>query len=113
MTGPWDYPATPSSMSDWDRLLDFAGYQPGSAQDLFTNRFNERAVFRQSIDAHRETVRGTQALAGRAVPRRNVLTFCGKGGVGKTSLSRRLESWLRGQLGAESEWGHGPVMITW
>ena len=92
-------------MNDWDRLLDLAGYQSGSAQDLFTNRFDELTAFRRSIDVHQHALRTTPALAERTLPRTNVLVFCGKGGVGKTSLSWRLESWLTGGLGAESWWG--------
>lgn len=39
----------------------------------------------------------------------NVLTFYGIGGMGKTKLSQRLEHWLNGHLGDQSEWGRRPI----
>lgn len=42
------------------------------------------------------------------MPRVNVLTFYGVGGLGKSELSRRLEQWLFGALGDVTEWGTPP-----
>jgi len=90
-------------VSDFDRVFD-AEY---SAVDLFTNRCAEHEIFEFALVRHAEEV-----LAGRArladASRRNVLTFYGIGGIGKTELSRRLERWVLGDLASPGEWGEPP-----
>jgi hypothetical protein len=67
--------------TDFDRIFD-ARY---TATDLFTNRVGENAALVNALLSHAERViDGTAALAG--VERRNVLTFSGIGGIGKTEL---------------------------
>ncbi|TDX03538.1 hypothetical protein [Kribbella sp. VKM Ac-2566] len=88
---------------DFDRLFD-PGY---SAIDLFTNRSAENLSFTQALTTHAERVFDGSARLD-AVERRNVLTFYGIGGIGKTELSHRLEAWVRGELADPGDWGEAP-----
>lgn len=63
-----------------------------SAQELFTNREAEMAVFRAKLEQLRELRRENPDWAADIdSPRRNVLVFYGYGGIGKTSLSKEIE----------------------
>lgn len=87
-------------MNDFDRVFDPAY----SAVDLFTDRRAEHEVFECSLARHADEVLAGQSTLARA-SRRNVLTFYGIGGIGKTELSRRLERWVTGNLASPGEWG--------
>jgi len=63
-----------------------------SAQHVFTNRMPEREAFDGKAAELRERVAAEPDLIHDfAAERRNVLSFYGDGGIGKTSLSRELE----------------------
>lgn len=87
-------------MSDFDRVFDPECW----TVDLFTDRIAEYGVFQRVLAGHAERV-----LAGTAslddYPRRNVLTFYGISGIGKTELSRHLERWLLGEKISLAQWG--------
>src|SRR5262245_22661309 len=63
-----------------------------SAQRLFTNRNQEKALFERKLVELRELrSREPDWAVDLQSPRRNMLTFYGHGGIGKTRLSRELE----------------------
>ncbi|MBB5938725.1 hypothetical protein [Streptomyces zagrosensis] len=64
-----------------------------AAQQVFTNRTNEMTAFARSLaDLHQSLDEAAiSPVADRAQGRRNVLTFYGVGGIGKTTLSHELE----------------------
>lgn len=77
-------------------------------------------VFRETTVEFADREKESQALAASLVfmsdvlrDRRDidafchVLTFYGGSGVGKSSLSKRLQAWLQGEL-ADDHWGHAP-----
>jgi tetratricopeptide (TPR) repeat protein len=87
-------------VANFDRVFD----PDYSGVDLFTGRGVECEVFERALVRHVE-----QVLAGSVtledVARRNVLTFYGIAGIGKTELSRHLERWLLGEPILPAEWG--------
>ncbi|MFF5369859.1 hypothetical protein [Streptomyces sp. NPDC013187] len=86
-------------MSEFDRI-----FEPRySATELFTNRVDEYTAFATALRVHGERVRSGSAILSHAA-RRNVMSFYGVGGIGKTELSRRLESWARDELPDPGEW---------
>ncbi len=78
----------------------------GHAADLFTDRVPESVAFAQSLRAQR-TYLDTDSQGEETA--RNVLVFHGVGGIGKTTLSRRLEEWASGALADPGEWGIPPL----
>lgn len=90
-------------MSELDRIFDPAY----SATDLFTDRVTEHSAFKEALRRHYSDIASGRARLGDR-ERNNVLTYYGLGGIGKTSLSRRLERWALGQLGSSGEWGAPP-----
>ncbi|WP_327004634.1 hypothetical protein OHA72_58035 [Dactylosporangium sp. NBC_01737] len=88
-----------------DRLFD----RRFTAVDLFTDRVPENEAFHDAVLRHLERVVDGTAVLDEPV-RRNVLTFYGIGGVGKTELSRRLERWLHGELPPDTDWGAPPAL---
>ncbi|MFH8470313.1 hypothetical protein [Streptomyces sp. NPDC017991] len=91
-------------MSEFDRIFDPQYY---TATELFTNRVDEHTAFTTSLLQHLAGVRdGTATL--RQTARRNVITFFGVGGIGKTELSRRLEAWCAGDLTEPRDWTQLP-----
>lgn len=91
-------------MSELDRIFD----PEYTATDLFTDRVPEHAAFAAALrHQHGDVVCGEARLGRRR--RNNVLTFFGMGGIGKTSLSRRLERWALGELEDPGDWGAVPV----
>lgn len=89
-------------MSDLDDIFD----PHYAAVDLFTNRISEHTAFSVAILNHAQRL--TDGVATLDVPaRRNVLSFFGIGGIGKTALSKRLERWLLGEL-PNTDWGGPP-----
>ncbi|MDZ5447215.1 tetratricopeptide repeat protein [Micromonospora sp. 4G57] len=91
-------------MTEFDDLFD----PQYAAVDLFTNRVPENRVFADAVLMHLERVLDGVAILGDPV-RRNVVSFYGIGGIGKTMLSQRLEDWLRGELTGSTDWGDRPV----
>ncbi|MER5641910.1 hypothetical protein ABT095_33860 [Kitasatospora sp. NPDC002227] len=74
-----------------------------AAQQVFTNRVDEVAAFGRSLDGLHQTLAEAQIspVVDRVQGRRNVLTFYGVGGIGKTSLSQELERRLLADAQAE------------
>jgi hypothetical protein len=65
------------------------------AVHVFANRDDERVAFDDAFAAHRRLVRdGAPDIHDLVSPRRNVLTYFGVGGVGKTTLSKQLQARL-------------------
>lgn len=75
-----------------------------SAGDLFVDRTDESNAYEQSLAAHIRRIRDENAEPGC----RNVLMFYGGGGIGKSTLSRRLEAWTWGTLQLDNGWGSPP-----
>lgn len=86
-----------------DDLID----EENAASYLFTDRVPESKALCDSLLAHQRRVWADQVIAGFEP---NVLTYYGMGGVGKSRLSERLEAWLTGSLGGDSEWGAPPLL---
>lgn len=78
----------------------------GLATYLFVDRIDDSEALTKSLQAHLGRVR-SDAIDPKS--NENVLAFYGKGGMGKTKLSQRLEKWLNGELGDDAEWGLSPV----
>lgn len=76
-------------MSDYRDVFSSTASQDVTAQAVFTDRLGERQAFAAALAAMREAAPGDVAEA--TAPRRNVLSFYGVGGIGKTALSRELE----------------------
>ncbi|MFF5185879.1 tetratricopeptide repeat protein [Streptomyces sp. NPDC000345] len=90
-------------MADFDRI-----FEPHySATELFTNRVDEYTAFSAALRQHAARVRDGSAALDHAA-RRNVISFYGVGGIGKTELSRRLESWAVGGLSDPGDWLDDP-----
>ncbi|KRV46936.1 hypothetical protein AQ490_09190 [Wenjunlia vitaminophila] len=64
-----------------------------TAQQVFTDRTDETAAFNRSLVALHQTLDTAEVspVVDRVQGRRNVLTFYGVGGIGKTTLSHELE----------------------
>lgn len=64
-----------------------------TAQQVFTNRVDEVAAFARSVDELQRMLDEAEVspVVDRGQGRRNVLTFYGVGGIGKTTLSHELE----------------------
>jgi hypothetical protein len=75
------------------------------AADLFTDRFSESRAFREALSAQRTYI-DNEHYDDAA---RNILTFYGLGGIGKTTLSERLEDWVNGKLRETDVWGEPPA----
>jgi tetratricopeptide (TPR) repeat protein len=79
---------------------------PVSAQQVFTNRTSEIAAFDGAIVALGDYLSSVELspVSDRRAPRKNVLTYYGVGGIGKSTLSRELENrYLRRDDGRERE----------
>ncbi|MEV5685751.1 tetratricopeptide repeat protein [Streptomyces sp. NPDC052164] len=64
-----------------------------TAQRVFTNRVNETTAFTRSLEGLHEALDTAEVspVVDRLQGRRNVLSFYGVGGIGKTTLSQELE----------------------
>ncbi|MCF2531829.1 tetratricopeptide repeat protein [Yinghuangia soli] len=64
-----------------------------AAQQVFTNRVDEVAAFRRSLTALHQSLADApiSPVVDRIQGRRNVLSYYGVGGIGKTTLSHELE----------------------
>jgi hypothetical protein len=78
-----------------------------SASNLFVNRDSESAALRGAIRDHRDRMHD-DTIDSESL--RNVLTFYGVSGIGKSSLSTRLESWLHGDDSATLGWSEPPPL---
>ncbi|WP_283137616.1 tetratricopeptide repeat protein [Rhizohabitans arisaemae] len=80
-----------------------------TAQQVFTNRADEMAAFRRSLDGLHQILDEAELspVVDRVQGRRNVLTFYGVGGIGKTTLSHELERRL---LEEAQDAGHDDVV---
>jgi hypothetical protein len=90
---------------DLDDLFPHLGKVEVHASDVFTDRELESEALESSLRSQRAaldagTIGGTE--------RRNVLTYFGTGGIGKTALSKRLQLWLQGALPDPHGWGPTP-----
>ena len=65
------------------------------AADLFTDREPESQVLKHTLAAHRRRLDDTGADTDA---HHNVLVYYGVGGIGKSTLSERLEAWVKGEL---------------
>lgn len=95
------------------RSLFSPGRDGVDAQDVFANRHDEWLATTDSLLAHWAAVRAPGfSVEDFATPRRNVLVFYGVGGIGKTTLSKRLETHLTtGSESVGSEWGPVPAEV--
>ncbi|MDP9394016.1 MAG: hypothetical protein M3Q27_07050 [Actinomycetota bacterium] len=73
--------------------------------ELFTDRESESGAFKAALASFR---RELDSDADPGTARRNVLVFHGLGGIGKTALSHRLESWVAYDLPLVNGWGPPP-----
>ncbi|MFG3056977.1 tetratricopeptide repeat protein [Kitasatospora sp. NPDC048239] len=74
-----------------------------TAQQVFTNRVDEVAAFGRSLEGLHRALDEAEVspVVDRAQGRRNVLTFYGVGGIGKTTLSHELERRLLAEASAD------------
>lgn len=71
------------------------------AEHIFIDREGERETFERAFHAHGAQLDAQQCDPEDVVtPRRNVIVYYGLGGIGKTTLSQRLASWVSGEEGA-------------
>lgn len=75
------------------------------AGEFFTDREPESVSFGQSLAMHRRLLNSE----GVAKSPRNVLVYYGVGGVGKTTLSQRLQAWVDEALPLRNGWGVRPA----
>jgi hypothetical protein len=78
---------------------------PRGLVDLFTDRKTESQAFADALAEH-WLLMYAAAETGTA---RNVLTFYGLGGIGKSKLSERLERWVTDGLPPDDQWGAPPA----
>ena len=76
-----------------------------SVADTFADRVPESEALRTSVEYQISRLRGDVEIVDGVFP--NVLVFHGKGGRGKTGMSKRMEQWVTGDLSGASEWGRG------
>ncbi|OKJ95668.1 hypothetical protein AMK34_21940 [Amycolatopsis sp. CB00013] len=76
------------------------------AGELFTDRESESQAFKTALAEFRRHVERDDEAG---IARRNVLTFYGLGGIGKTALSERLEAWVDRRLPLVNGWGPPPA----
>lgn len=74
---------------------------------LFADREAEAQAFANSLVAFRSVLDGDGETP---VGRQNILAFYGVGGIGKTTLSSRLETWVSGRLSDTDRWGPTPTI---
>lgn len=79
---------------------------PQHSADLFTDRVTESEALARSLTSHRCALDSNTGDSADAA--RNVLVYHGVGGIGKTTLSRRLQSWVIGDLPDPGDWGAAP-----
>lgn len=80
------------------------------ASDIFKGRDKEAAIFADVLESHQQRLnrKAEQSAPSTPMAAHNILVFHGMGGVGKSALSKRLESWVVGNLPRSDPWGPGP-----
>ncbi|MEZ2389065.1 hypothetical protein AB6813_05845 [bacterium RCC_150] len=73
--------------------------------ELFTDRESESNVLKTALKAHRRRIDDDSV---DMTVRHNVLVYYGVGGVGKSTLSQRLDDWINGRLPLMNGWGREP-----
>jgi hypothetical protein len=76
------------------------------ADELFTDRQSESEAFKAALARFRRQIDCDDEVG---IARHNILTFHGLGGIGKTALSERLETWVNRDLPLENGWGPPPA----
>ena len=75
-------------------------------EELFADREGEANAFKEALTSFRRLLdRDDEVGAARS----NILAFHGMGGVGKSTLSERLEGWIGRKLPLENGWGSPPA----
>ena len=91
------------------------GERPVSISDTFANRVNESGLLAAAVGRQLARLRGDEVIEQDVFP--HVLVFHGRRGLGKTGLSRRLETWAAGKPLDHNEWGawpHRPITpVRW
>lgn len=86
-----------------------------SLTSVFADRVPESEALTNSVMHMRRALLGERRVDGEEAT--NVLVFYGGGGVGKSGLSQKLESWVAGEGAEVSHWGPwtgGPVIpVRW
>ncbi|OKI37470.1 ATP/GTP-binding protein [Streptomyces sp. TSRI0281] len=76
-----------------------------SSEDVFTNRESQWQAVAAALAEHLHHVTGPGFdVEDLEAPRRNVLVFHGVGGIGKSTLSRKLEAALTGAESRPAQW---------
>lgn len=90
-------------MTEFD--VDF--FEERQAATAFADRVPQSEAMAASLAFHAQQAGGDL----RRIPdRRNVLVYYGIGGIGKTTLSARLEEWINGTLWDAGDWGAPPAV---
>ncbi|MBM0255997.1 hypothetical protein [Micromonospora sp. 4G55] len=76
------------------------------AGELFTDRQTESQAFKAALASFRRLIDQDDEVG---LARRNLVTFYGLGGIGKTALSERLEAWVKHDLPLVNGWGPTPA----
>lgn len=88
-----------------------------AAEQIFIDRHGEREAFEHAFHAHGARIEEAQQCnpVDVVAPRRNIISYYGLGGIGKTTLSQHLQSWVSGE-DSEPNWppfeGGGSRVIT-
>ncbi|MFJ5803702.1 P-loop NTPase family protein [Streptomyces decoyicus] len=84
----------------------FSSNDPVGTSEAFTNRQNQWNLVATALEEHlRHTADPAFDVEDLEAPRNNVLVFHGVGGVGKTTLSRKLEAALADAGDRPAQWG--------
>ncbi|MEU8709678.1 ATP/GTP-binding protein [Streptomyces sp. NPDC048565] len=93
---------------DFRTMFGSNDHRVGS-DEAFTNREGQWRVFVSALDGHLRHVAGQGFdAADLEAPRRNLLVLHGIGGIGKSTLSRRLEAALSNAEHRPAQWGEPP-----
>lgn len=86
-------------------MYDVNFFDEKQAITAFADRVPQSVAMAAALEFHANRSSGNLT----AIPnRRNVLMFFGIGGIGKTTLSDRLEAWIKDELEDPGEWGEPP-----
>ncbi|MFE0043826.1 ATP/GTP-binding protein [Streptomyces albireticuli] len=84
----------------------FSSNDPINATEAFTNRQGQWELVASALQEHLRNVAGDALdVEDLEAPRTNVIVFHGVGGVGKTTLSRKLEAALTAADQRPAQWG--------
>ena len=78
-------------------------------RSLFVDRVSESEALKTALLQHRMRI-DRNLVDAKSL--RNVLTFYGDGGVGKTELSRQLAQWIVGESSGVEHWGRPPDTVV-